>query len=77
MEAVNLENLYRELCATADPGAMLDRMGDATLAALAAHLEAAGIPSGVPAIVTGLVELEIVRRWVAEHRGNHSPVGEG
>jgi hypothetical protein len=74
---VNLENIYRELCVSTDPAAALDRMGDATLAALNIHLEASGVRSGIPAIVAGLVELEIVRRWVAEHAGNHSPVGEG
>jgi hypothetical protein len=57
--------------------AMLDRTGDATLADLFAHLEAAGVTGGVPGIITGLVELEIVKRWVGQNQTNFSPVGEG
>ena len=74
---MNLANTYLELCHTGDPAAMLENMGDARLAGLAKHLEAAGVTGGVPGIVHGLVELEIVRRWVAQNLGNHSPVGEG
>ena len=73
----DLENIYHTLCMSADPAARLDRMGDARLAALSIHLEASGIRSGVPAVVAGLVDLEILKRWVAEHAGNDSPVGEG
>ena len=74
---MNLETIYHELCVTGDPAAMLDRMGDATLAGLHQHLEASGVTSGVPFAVTGLVELEIIKRWRAQNLGNHSPVGEG
>jgi hypothetical protein len=73
----DLEAIYQTLTKSADPAALLDRMGDATLAALSIHLDASGIRSGVPAIVAGMAENEIVKRWVAEHAGNHSPVGEG
>jgi hypothetical protein len=74
---VNLAHTYLDLCHTGDPAAMLENMGDARLAGLARHLEAAGVSGGVPGIMLGLVELEIVKRWVAQNLGNHSPVGEG
>ena len=74
---MNLEAIYQTLCKSSDPAALLEKMGDARLADLHIHLEACGIVSGVPGIVAGLAELEIVRRWVAEHRDNHSPAGEG
>ena len=77
MSAAVLQTIYIDLCLTGDPVAMLDAMGDAKLAGLAKHLEASGVTGGVPGIVHGLVELEIVRRWVAAHRDNHSPAGEG
>jgi phosphoribosylcarboxyaminoimidazole (NCAIR) mutase len=78
MEAMNdLEHTYQTLCQSADPAAMLRSMGDARLAALHLHLTASGIASGVPGIVAGMAELEIITRWVGENRGNVSPVGEG
>lgn len=73
----DLERIYMTVCLAGDPRAALDRLGDATLAALAVHLDSTGITGGVPGMVAGLVELEIIKRWVAEHAGNISPVGEG
>jgi hypothetical protein len=74
---IDLEAIYQTLTKSADPAALLEKMGDARLADLHIHLEASGIVSGVPGIVAGLAELEIIKRWVAEHAGNHSPAGEG
>jgi hypothetical protein len=74
---MNIPAIYRQLCLEAEPARMFDRMGDDTLAALAADLTASGITTGVPGIVTGLVELEIVRRWTAEHTDTAGAVGEG
>jgi len=74
---MNLETLYHHLCHSGETAATLDRTADATLAAMYSHLEAAGVTTGVPGIIIGLVEMEIVRRWVAQNLGNQSPVGEG
>ena len=74
---MNIPAIYQRLCLEADPARTLDRMGDDTLAALAADLTASGITTGVPGIVTGLVEIEIVRRWTAEHADAAGAVGEG
>lgn len=74
---MNLEAIYHALCASGDPAAALDKLGDGTLAALALHLSAAGINSGIPAVVAGLVDIEIVARWTREHAPQGGAVGEG
>ncbi len=74
---MNLEAIYHALCASGDPAAALDRLGDGTLAALALHLSAAGVRSGIPAIVAGLVDLEIVTRWTRDNAPQGGAVGEG
>ena len=74
---MNIPAIYQQLCLNADPARMLGGMADDTLAALAADLDKGGIATGVPGIVTGLVEIEIVRRWTAEHAPQGGAVGEG
>lgn len=74
---MNTPAIYQKLCLEADPARALDRMGDDTLAALAADLTASGVTTGIPGIVTGLVEIEIVRRWTAQHAPQGGAVGEG
>lgn len=74
---MNLKAIYHTLCATGDPATVLDRMGDGTLAALARHLSAGGVNSGIPAIVAGLVDLEIVTRWTRDNAPQGGAVGEG
>ena len=74
---MNFENIYQTVCAGTDPQAALGRLGDAALAGLVNHLEAAGAARGVPGLVLALCEAEAVRRFVAANLNNHSPVGEG
>jgi hypothetical protein len=74
---MNILAIYQRLCLIADPAREMEQMGDDTLAALAKHLSDYGVTTGVPGIVTGLVEIEIVRRWTAEHAHAAGAVGEG
>lgn len=74
---MNLEAIYETLCLSGDPAMSLDRMGDGTLAALSIHLEASGVKSGIPWIMAGLVDLEIVKRWRRDTAPQGGAVGEG
>ena len=64
------------LCWAADPAASLRQMRDETIGAVLAELEHAPA-TGIPAILAGLVEAEIVRRWRAECQPSPGAVGEG
>lgn len=74
---MNLEAIYRTVCRVDDPAAELFKMGDAALAALSLHLRDSGVRSGIPAVVAGLIDLEIVNRWNLEHAPQGGAVGEG
>lgn len=63
---MNADTIYQAVCRSGDTRKSLEDMPDATLAVLITHLQAAGIESGVPGIVTGLAETEAARRWVAQ-----------
>lgn len=74
---MNVEAIYATLCRAADPAGALHRMTDATLAALITDLAAAGMTSGVPALIAALAEAEAATRWLEEHTPQGGAVGEG
>lgn len=74
---MNLEAIYNQLCRTGTPKADLERMSDRAVAELVKHLEASGVNSGIPALLTGMVEQEAAKRFAIEHLGREGAVGEG
>jgi phosphoribosylcarboxyaminoimidazole (NCAIR) mutase len=73
---MNQEPIYQGICLSGDPEAAIRKLQDATLAGLAVHLAAAGLCSGVPGLVAGMIDLEIVARWMADQT-TAGAVGEG
>lgn len=73
---MNPAAIFETLCCSPDPARALAEAGDAMLAALVLYLSAGGINSGIPMIVRGLAETEIVRRWVEDNAPQVGAVGE-
>jgi hypothetical protein len=74
---VNVEAIYATLCRAADPAGALHRMSDSTLAALITDLAAAGMTSGVPALIAAMGDAEAATRWLEDHAPQGGAVGEG
>lgn len=74
---MNPAGIFETLCCSADPARALAEAGDAALAALVIYLQAGGVNSGIPMIVRGLAETEIVRRWTDDYAPQVGAVGEG
>jgi hypothetical protein len=74
---VNPAMIFETLCCSPEPEAAAAKLPDASLAALLRHLDAGGIRTGIPLMVRGLAENEIIRRWVEDHAPQGGAVGEG
>lgn len=70
--------LYLALCLATDTQAFLDRLSDSALAALASvHSGPESAAGGVPMWVSWIIQIEIVKRWLAANEWQPGAVGEG